>query len=93
MPPDEHAIRQIRDALGAVPVDWLEIYWLYAGKDGAWHLRRESGGLPPCWRSFATREAALTAVQIAAARCTSYCLYVQDADGNVTLEQAVAPNR
>lgn len=89
-PPDEGDIQEVREALGMVAVAGPEVYWLYAGKDGEWYMRREGDGNPPAWRSFATRAAALTAIRVAAARCTSYCLYLQDEDGQFVIEQSAA---
>lgn len=86
--PDERVIHEIREALGTIPVAGPQIYRLYPGRDGEWYVRSEGDGQPPRWQSFASRVAALSAIHLAAARCASYCLYLQDEDGGVAIERS-----
>jgi hypothetical protein len=70
--------QEIRDALGAVAAAAPAVFWLYQREGGQWHVRRE-GDTEDC--SFPDRESALKAIQIAAVRCTSYCMFLQDITG------------
>jgi len=68
-------IEQIRHALGAVAAAEPAVFWVYLGRDRLWRARRE-GEISE--KSFASREAACAYVEVLAARCRSYRLFVQD---------------
>ena len=78
--PEMHSIRE---ALGAIAMAAPAVFWLYHGEDGDWHVRREGD---PDDRSFSSREAALKALRLAAVRCMSYCLFLQDITGRFEQE-------
>ena len=76
-------IADIRNALGAVPLGEPSVFWLFRGEDGDWHVRREGEAGD---RTFANRESALKALRLAAVRCASYCLFIEDVSGRFEQE-------
>jgi len=80
---ENHEIQEIRSALGAVALGEPSVFWLFRGEDGDWHLRREGEDGD---RTFSDREAALKALRLAAVRCASYCLYIEDLSGRFERE-------
>lgn len=75
---EDPVVAAIREGLGAIAVGEPATYWLYADGAGEWCVRREGDADP---RRFASREEALAFARLAVVRCTSYCLYLQGADG------------
>jgi hypothetical protein len=71
-------MRAIRDALGAVPAGRPAVFWLYADYLGRWCVRQE-GELDE--HQFPNRAAARTFMQVEAARCSSYHLFIARSDG------------
>lgn len=68
-------IEKIRHALGAVAVAEPAVFWVYVWRDRMWRARREGETTE---KSFASREAARSYVELLAARCRSYRIFVQD---------------
>jgi hypothetical protein len=88
---DGHAaieIAHIREALGAVAAAEPAVLWVYRRRDGQWAARRE-GALSE--RVFDSRDAAEADVELLAARCRSYRLFIQEEDGTFTEEHAGWP--
>jgi hypothetical protein len=81
-------IAQIREALGAVAAAEPAVFWVYRRRDGQWAARRE-GALSE--KIFDSREAAEADVEVLAARCRSYRLFIQEEDGTFTEEHAGWP--
>jgi hypothetical protein len=81
-------IAQIREALGAVATAEPAVFWIYRRRDGQWAARRE-GALSE--RVFASREAAESDVELLAARCRSYRLFIEEENGGFTEENAGWP--
>lgn len=75
---ENQEIQVVRDALGAVPAASPAVFWLYADYLGRWCVRRE-GDLDD--HQFATRSEARLFMQVEAARCRSYRLFVARSDG------------
>ena len=71
-------IQAVRDALGAVSAASPAVFWLYADYLGRWCVRRE-GDLDD--HQFTTRSEARRFMQVEAARCQSYRLFVAGCDG------------
>jgi hypothetical protein len=71
-------IEQVRRALGAIATAEPAIFWIYLGRDRVWRARREGDTAE---KRFTDREAARGFVEVLAARCRSYRLFVQDEDG------------
>jgi hypothetical protein len=68
----------IREALGAVTAGTPGVFWLYADYLGRWCVRRE-GDLDE--HQFSSRASARTFMQVEAARCRSYHLFIARGDG------------
>jgi hypothetical protein len=83
-------IEQIREALGAVAMAEPAVFWIYFGRDRLWRVRREGDTLE---NSLPSRQAARAFVQVLAARCRSYRLFVEDEDGGFVEESAGWPAR
>ena len=83
-------VSEIREALGAIAVGKPAVYWLFVAEDGAWLIRRE-GDLDD--QVFETRDQALAAIQLVVARCSSYRLYLQGADGRIARSSHNWPSR
>jgi hypothetical protein len=83
-------IEQIREALGAVAMAEPAVFWIYFGRDRSWRVRREGDTLE---NSLPSRQAARAFVQVLAARCRSYRLFVEDEDGGFVEESASWPAR
>jgi hypothetical protein len=81
-------IEQIREALGAVAMAEPAVFWIYFGRDRLWRVRREGDTLE---NSLPSRQAARAFVQVLAARCRSYRLFVEDEDGGFVEESASWP--
>jgi hypothetical protein len=81
-------IAQIREALGAVAAAEPAVFWIYRRRDGQWAARRE-GALSE--KVFDSREAAEADVEVLAARCRSYRLFIEEQDGAFTEENAGWP--
>jgi hypothetical protein len=81
-------IEEIRRALGAVATAEPAVFWIYRGQDGRWRSRREGEASE---KSFAGRDAARAFVEVLAARCRSYRLFVQEESGGFTEEWAGWP--
>ena len=71
-------IEALRDALGAVSAASPAVFWLFADYLGRWCVRRE-GDLDD--HQFSTRSEARLYMQVEAARCQSYRLFVARSDG------------
>ena len=71
-------MRAIRDALGAVSAGSPAVLWLYPDYRGNWCVRRE-GDLDE--HQFASRSEARVFMQVEAARCQSYRLFIARSDG------------
>ena len=71
-------MRAVREALGAVSVGNPAVFWLYSDYSGKWCVRRE-GDLEE--HQFSNRSAARNFMQVEAARCRSYRLFVARSDG------------
>ena len=71
-------MRAVREALGAVSVGSPAIFWLYADYSGRWYVRREGDREE---HQFSCRGAARNFMQVEAARCRSYRLFVARSDG------------
>ena len=74
----EPQVQRIRQALGAIAAREPAVFWIYEDRSGTWCVRRE-GALEE--HQFGTRDAALAFVEIEAARCSSYRLFVAGEDG------------
>src|SRR5262249_47330570 len=88
---DERAdleIEQVRRALGAVAAAEPAVFWVYMDQHRHWHLRR--GGAPG-EHACASRDAARAFVEVAAARCSSYRLLIEDEDGGFAAQSAGWP--
>ena len=88
---DGHAaveIVHIREALGAVAAAEPAVLWVYRRRDGQWAARRE-GALSE--KVFDSREAAEADVELLAARCRSYRLFIEEENGSFTEESAGWP--
>jgi len=81
-------IAQIREALGAVAAAAPAVFWIYRRRDGKWAARRE-GAVSE--RVFDSRQAAESDVELLAARCRSYRLFVEEENGKFTEENAGWP--
>jgi hypothetical protein len=81
-------MEQIRSALGAVATAEPAVFWIYLGQDRSWRARREGEAAEKC---FTSREVARSFVEIIAARCRSYRLFVQDENGGFIEECAGWP--
>jgi hypothetical protein len=78
-------IDEIRRALGVVPTAEPAVFWIQVGPDRLWRARREG---ETSERGFASRSAALAHVEMAAARCRSYRIFVRDRGGAIVEEYA-----
>jgi len=76
--PENPEIQAVRDALGAVSAGSPAVFWLYADYLGRWCVRRE-GDLDD--HQFGTRSEARRFMQVEAARCQSYRLFIARSDG------------
>ncbi len=81
-------IEQIRSALGAIATAEPAVFWIYRGRDRSWRARREGETAEKC---FTSREVARSFVELIAARCRSYRLFVQDENGGFVEECAGWP--
>jgi hypothetical protein len=81
-------IAQIREALGAVAAVAPAVFWIYRRQDGQWAARRE-GAVSE--RIFDSRKAAESDVELLAARCRSYRVFIEDENGKFTEENAGRP--
>jgi hypothetical protein len=81
-------IDQIRHALGVVAIAEPAVFWIYLGEDGQWRSRREGDVLE---RHYASRGAARAFVEVLAARCSAYRLFVQGERGGFVEENAGWP--
>jgi hypothetical protein len=81
-------IEQIRHALGVVAMAEPAVFWIYLGADGMWRSRREGDALE---RHYASRGATRAFVEVLAARCSAYRLFVQGEDGAFIEESAGWP--
>jgi hypothetical protein len=81
-------IAQIREALGAIAAAEPAVLWVYRRGDGKWATRRE-GAVSE--KVFDSRDAAEADVELLAARCRSYRLFIQEEDGTFTEEHAGWP--
>ena len=81
-------IEQIRRALGAVALGLPAVFWVYRRQDGHWWARREGDELE---RRFESRDDARAHVELAAARCRCWRLFIEDADGRFAEEHAGWP--
>ena len=64
------------------------VFWIYFGRDRLWRVRREGDTFE---KSLPSRQAARAFVQVLAARCRSYRLFVEDEDGGFVEESASWP--
>lgn len=80
---ENREIQEIRNALGAVALGEPAVFWLFRSEDGDWHLRREGEADD---RAFSNRDSALKALRLAAVRCSSYCLYIENVAGRFEQE-------
>jgi hypothetical protein len=71
-------IEQVRSALGVVPTEEPATFWIYRDSDGLWRVRRERSTAE---ETFASRRSAYCCVALAAARCRSYRIHVEDDHG------------
>jgi hypothetical protein len=81
-------IAQIREALGAIAAAAPAIFWIYRRQDGKWAARRE-GAVSE--RLFDSRAEAESDVELLAARCRSYRLFIEEDNGKFTEENAGWP--
>ena len=81
-------IEQIRHALGAVALAMPAVFWVYRRQDGHWWARREGDELE---RRFETRGDARAHVELLAARCRSWRLFIEDENGGFAAEHAGWP--
>ena len=77
---EDPQVDRIREAMGAIAAASPAIFWLYRSGDELWCVRRE-GALDE--QKFASHDAALSFMQVEAARCSSYRLFVIGTDGRV----------
>jgi hypothetical protein len=75
--------REIREALGAVPMGQAGVYWLYRSEDANWHVHREGDRVE---KTYSDREEALRALRLMVSRCAAYCMFVEGDDGRFTRE-------
>lgn len=71
-------MRAVRDALGAISAGSPAVFWLYTDYLGRWCVRRE-GDLDV--HQFSGRSQARIFMQVEAARCRSYRLFIARSDG------------
>jgi hypothetical protein len=76
-------VDRVRDALGAIAAANPAIFWLYPNDERQWCVRREGAGKE---QQFASYEAASSFMQVEAARCSSYRLFIVGRDGQVREE-------
>ena len=76
-------VELVREALGAIAARLPAVFWLYIDCDGRWSVRRE-GALNE--EKFGSQDAALEFLELEAARCSSYRLFVQRSDGRISEE-------
>ena len=81
-------IEHIRHALGAVALAAPAVFWVYRRQDGRWWARREGDELERCFESKAD---ACAHVELLAARCRSWRLFVEDENGGFAAEHAGWP--
>ena len=81
-------IAQIREALGAIAAAEPAVLWVYRRGDGKWATRRE-GAVSE--KVFDSRDAAEADVELLAARCRSYRLFIEEEGGKFTEESAGWP--
>jgi hypothetical protein len=81
-------IEQIRQALGAVALAVPAVFWVYRRQDGRWWARREGDDRERCFESKAD---ACAHVELLAARCRSWRLFVEDENGGFAAEHAGWP--
>ena len=81
-------IEQIRHALGAVALAMPAVFWVYRRQDGHWWARREGDELE---RRFKSRSDARAHVELLAARCRSWRLFIEDENGGFAEEHAGWP--
>jgi len=81
-------VEQIRHALGAVALAMPAVFWVYRRQDGHWWARREGDELE---RRFETRGDARAHVELLAARCRSWRLFIEDENGGFAEEHAGWP--
>jgi hypothetical protein len=80
-------IEAIRHALGAIALGEPAVFWVYR-RLGWWWARREGA---ECESRFATRVAAQSHVELQAARCRSYRLFLEEEGGGFIEEHAGWP--
>jgi hypothetical protein len=76
-------VELVREPLGAIADRLPAVFWLYIDCDGRWSVRRE-GALKE--EKFGSHEAALEFLELEAARCSSYRLFLQCSDGRISEE-------
>ena len=76
-------VELVREALGAIAVRLPAVFWLYIDCEGRWSVRRE-GALKE--EKFGSHEAALEFLELEAARCSAYRLFVQCSHGRISEE-------
>lgn len=81
-------IEQIRRALGAVALAAPAVFWVYRRRDGRWWARRE-GDLQE--RRFESKADACAHVELLAARCRSWRLFIEDEAGGFAEEHVGWP--
>ena len=81
-------IAQIREALGAIAAAEPAVLWVYRRGDGQWATRRE-GAVSE--KIFDSRDAAEADVELLAARCRSYRLFIEEEGGRFAEESAGWP--
>jgi hypothetical protein len=81
-------IAQIREALGAIAAAEPAVLWVYRRGDGQWATRREGAVSENVYDS---RDAAEADVELLAARCRSYRLFIEEEGGGFTEESAGWP--
>jgi hypothetical protein len=81
-------VEQVRRALGAIAAAEPAVFWVYMDQHHHWHVRREGA---PEELAFASRVSARAYVEVAAARCRSYRLFIEDEHGGFAQQSAGWP--
>ena len=81
-------IEQIRQALGAVALALPAVFWVSRCQDGRWWARREGDDRE---RRFESKADACAHVELLAARCRSWRLFIEDENGGFAEEHARWP--
>jgi len=71
-------IAEMQDALGAVATARPTVFWIFRKNDGRWYVRLEGDNGE---QGFADRQTAHDFAKIVAARCQSYRVLAEQADG------------